>query len=169
MDAKAERRKENARRDEVIESRKSSKAMARRDEVVRLRETGLTYAQIGLVCGIGKPRVRQILKSKSRRDEAVRLREAGLTYLEIGRKFGITKERVRQIIKGNPPRRPVPDRAKVMLRISDVAQLLGVHPNTARRWSDRGMLKQYRLTSRGDRRFKREDVDAFLRERLGTG
>jgi excisionase family DNA binding protein len=113
--------------------------------------------------------VRQILKSRSRRDEAVRLREKGLTYLEIGRKFGITKERVRQIIKGNPPRRPVPDRAKVMLTISDAAQLLGVHPNTARRWSDRGLIRAYRITSRGDRRFKRKDVDAFLRERSGTG
>jgi len=143
-------------------------SVSRREHVISLREAGLTCAQIGLVCGIGKPRVRQILKSKSRRDEAVRLREAGLTYAEIGRRLGITKERARQIIKGDP-QRSVPDRAKVMLRISDVARLLGMHPNTVRRWSDRGILKQYRLGSRGDRRFKREDVDAFLRERSGTG
>ncbi len=138
--------------------------MATRDEVVRLREKGLTYTQIGLVCGIGKPRVRQILKSRSRFDEAVRLREAGLTYTEIGHRFGVTKERARQIIKGNP-QQSVPKRAKVMLRISDVAQLLGLHPNTVRRWSDRGMLRVYRIGSRGDRRYRREDVDGFLKER----
>jgi excisionase family DNA binding protein len=52
-----------------------------------------------------------------------------------------------------------------MLTISDVARLLNVHINTVRRWSNEGMLKGYRIGSRGDRRFRREDVDAFLKER----
>jgi hypothetical protein len=47
VDAKAERGKKNARRDEIIELRKSSKAMARRDEVVRLRESPLPLRREG--------------------------------------------------------------------------------------------------------------------------
>ncbi len=50
-----------------------------------------------------------------------------------------------------------------MLTISDVARLLRVHPNTIRLWSDRGLLKAYRIGYRRDRRFRREDIDSFLR------
>jgi len=50
-----------------------------------------------------------------------------------------------------------------MLTISEVAQLLHAHPNTVRLWSNDGLLKAYRLGRRGDRRFRPEDIDAFLR------
>ena len=49
-----------------------------------------------------------------------------------------------------------------MLTISEVAQLLNVHNNTVRRWSNQGVLKSYRIGSRGDRRFRQEDVSNFL-------
>jgi len=49
-----------------------------------------------------------------------------------------------------------------MLTISDVSQLLNVHINTVRRWSNQGILKSYRIGSRGDRRFRQEDIDNFL-------
>jgi excisionase family DNA binding protein len=49
-----------------------------------------------------------------------------------------------------------------LLTVRDVAFLLHVHANTVRRWSDIGVLKSYRISSRGDRRFKREDIDQFL-------
>ena len=100
----------------------------------------------------------------SRHDEVVRLRETSLTYAEIGRRFGISKERVRQILKGNPTQQKPDLQPKVMLRTSEAAQLLGLHPNTVRRWSKEGILKSYRISPRGDRRFKREDVDDFLQE-----
>jgi excisionase family DNA binding protein len=51
-----------------------------------------------------------------------------------------------------------------MLTTSDVARLLNVHMNTVRRWSNQGVLRAYRIGSRGDRRFRREDVDHFLAE-----
>lgn len=51
-----------------------------------------------------------------------------------------------------------------MLTVREVAQLLHIHTNTVRRWSDRGVLKAYRITRRGDRRFRREDVARFLAE-----
>jgi len=49
-----------------------------------------------------------------------------------------------------------------MLTISEVAQLLNVHINTVRRWSNQGILKSYRIGSRGDRRFRQENIDSFL-------
>jgi excisionase family DNA binding protein len=49
-----------------------------------------------------------------------------------------------------------------MLTIAETAYLLNVHINTVRRWSDQGMLKSYRIGTRGDRRFRREDIDSFL-------
>ncbi len=49
-----------------------------------------------------------------------------------------------------------------MLTVREVARLLHVHPNTLRRWSNNGRIKAYRITSRGDRRFKREEIAHFL-------
>ena len=49
-----------------------------------------------------------------------------------------------------------------MLTVSDVARLLNVHVNTVRRWSNQGILKAYRIGSRGDRRFQEEDIVGFL-------
>ena len=49
-----------------------------------------------------------------------------------------------------------------MLTVREVAKLLHVHSNTLRRWADQGIIRAYRITSRGDRRFKQEDVARFL-------
>ena len=50
-----------------------------------------------------------------------------------------------------------------MLSTTEVARLLRVHPNTVRHWANKGLLHAYRLGSRGDRRFKQEEVDSFLK------
>ncbi|UCG54220.1 MAG: helix-turn-helix domain-containing protein [Dehalococcoidia bacterium] len=49
-----------------------------------------------------------------------------------------------------------------MLTTSDVARILSVHINTVRRWSNQGVLKSYRIGSRGDRRYRKEDIDDFF-------
>ena len=96
----------------------------------------------------------------SRRTRVLQLRKTDLGYAEIGRRLGISRERARQIAKGKPsPRKP----SGVMLTTTAVAQFLGVHPNTVRHWSENGILKSYRIGPRGDRRFRREDVDDFLK------
>jgi len=106
----------------------------------------------------------QTVVSTSSRDEVVKLRETGLSYAEIGRRVGISRQRVRQILNEKPgPQKPV-GQPKVMLTTRDVAHLLGLHYNTVRRWSKRGILKSYRIGARFDRRFKREDIDSFLEE-----
>ncbi len=51
-----------------------------------------------------------------------------------------------------------------MLTVREVADLLHIHANTVRRWSDQGVLRAYRIARRGDRRFKHEDVARFLAE-----
>jgi excisionase family DNA binding protein len=51
-----------------------------------------------------------------------------------------------------------------MLTVREVASILGIHANTVRRWSEEGKLRAFRITKRGDRRFKREDINRFLYE-----
>lgn len=54
------------------------------------------------------------------------------------------------------------DAAGSLLTIQQVADILHAHPNSVRRWSDKGILPTYRIGGRLDRRFRREDVQAFL-------
>jgi len=49
-----------------------------------------------------------------------------------------------------------------MLTTSGVANMLHLHINTVRRWSNQGILKPYRIGPRGDRRFLRKDIAQFL-------
>ena len=49
-----------------------------------------------------------------------------------------------------------------MLTVSEVSKLLHVHPNTLRRWADKGIIKSYSISHRGDRRFVSRDIDHFL-------
>lgn len=51
-----------------------------------------------------------------------------------------------------------------MLTVREVSQLLHVHSNTLRRWSDQGIIKAYRIGPRGDRRFRAEDIAVLLLE-----
>lgn len=53
---------------------------------------------------------------------------------------------------------------KNLLSIQDAANLLGVHPETLRRWDNDGKLKAVKVGDRGDRWYKQEDL---LRIKLG--
>ncbi len=46
------------------------------------------------------------------------------------------------------------------LSLSDVAEMLGVHPSTVRAWANQGQL-QVQRTQGGHRRFRREDVELW--------
>jgi excisionase family DNA binding protein len=56
-------------------------------------------------------------------------------------------------------------RHNAMLTPRDVASLLSIDINTVRRWTNQGLLKAYRIGPRGDRRFRKEDIDLFLSEK----
>lgn len=61
----------------------------------------------------------------------------------------------------------VPERNDVstpVLTMKEASQLLHVHANTLRRWNRLGMIKAVRLGTRRDRRFKRDDLLAMMRE-----
>ena len=55
---------------------------------------------------------------------------------------------------------------KALLTVTQVAHRLNAHPHSVRRWADSGLLHCYRIGFRGDRRFKAEDMDAFLVTRI---
>jgi diguanylate cyclase (GGDEF)-like protein/excisionase family DNA binding protein len=48
------------------------------------------------------------------------------------------------------------------LSVTRAADVLGVHPNTVRTWSDAGRLRYYRINPRGDRRYRLSDLQRFL-------
>ncbi len=52
-----------------------------------------------------------------------------------------------------------------LLTVGQAARSLGVHPNTVRKWSNQGLLQPYRVGPRGDRRFRRSDVERLLEAR----
>ena len=61
------------------------------------------------------------------------------------------------------------DEIRPMLTVKEVAQLLHIHSNTVRRWANQGIIKAYRITRRGDRRFRREDISRFLADLSTNG
>jgi len=104
-----------------------------------------------------------------RRGEVAKLRETGLSFAEVGRQLGgISRQAVWQAVNPKPKKKREINSNfasdKVMLRTSEAAQLLGVHTNTVRRWSDQGILRAYLIFSRGDRRFRRQDLESFLKQ-----
>ena len=56
-----------------------------------------------------------------------------------------------------------------MLSVRQAADLLGVHPDTVRRWCDEGRLRYYQFSPRGWRRLSTEDVNTFMREHAHFG
>jgi diguanylate cyclase (GGDEF)-like protein/excisionase family DNA binding protein len=48
------------------------------------------------------------------------------------------------------------------LSVTRAAEVLGVHANTVRAWSDAGRLRYYRINPRGDRRYRHGDLQRFL-------
>ena len=49
-----------------------------------------------------------------------------------------------------------------LLTLQEACDILNVHPNTLRKWDKEGKLKAVRFGSRGDRRYKKEDILAFI-------
>ena len=51
-----------------------------------------------------------------------------------------------------------------LLRIRETAEMLSVNPETLRRWDRTGKLKAVIVSVRGDRRYKKEDIENFIKK-----
>jgi excisionase family DNA binding protein len=49
-----------------------------------------------------------------------------------------------------------------LLAVAEVANFLGIHSSTVRRWEKKGLLKSYAIGLRHNLRFKQEDILSFL-------
>lgn len=49
-----------------------------------------------------------------------------------------------------------------LLTAREAAEFLHVHVNTIKRLGDRGVLPFFRVSERGDRRYRRSDLESFL-------
>jgi excisionase family DNA binding protein len=102
------------------------------------------------------------------REEVTKLRETGLSYRGIGRQLGISRQAAWQAVNPKPKKkREIGSNLasdKIMLRAGEAALLLGVHANTIRRWGDKRILEAYIISARGDRRFRRTELESFLKQ-----
>ncbi len=65
-----------------------------------------------------------------------------------------------------------PDRKvenEAIMTCAEVAEFLRVHLSSVRRWSRSGELKAYKVGSRGDWRYREQDVRDFLYNTAGRG
>lgn len=103
--------------------------------------------------------------------EAIKVRNAAIILLhslgfspgEIGKLFHLAEKTVREIYRGQGARLMTGGTGSI-LTCAEAARVLRVHPNTVRRWADAGKLPSVRLGTRGDRRFKREELEKVVRE-----
>ena len=51
-----------------------------------------------------------------------------------------------------------------LLRIKEAAELLGVNPATLRKWDKEGKLLAVKISKRGDRRYRKEDIEKFINQ-----
>ena len=49
-----------------------------------------------------------------------------------------------------------------LLKIREAAGILSVNPETLRRWDRSGKLKAIIISERGDRRYRKEDIDNYI-------
>ena len=61
--------------------------------------------------------------------------------------------------------KPLPE----LLSLTEACEILKAHPNTLRQWDKKGILSAVRFGPRGDRRYKKEDIEKFINTRTKLG
>jgi len=51
-----------------------------------------------------------------------------------------------------------------IITLSEACELLRCHPNTLRKWDNKGVLKAIRFGVRGDRRYRKNDILNLLKK-----
>ena len=49
-----------------------------------------------------------------------------------------------------------------LLKIREAAEILNVNPETLRRWDRSGKLKAIIISKRGDRRYRKKDIEEYI-------
>lgn len=49
-----------------------------------------------------------------------------------------------------------------ILTLKQACELLNCHPNTLRNWDRKGVLKAIRFGTRGDRRYRKSDIEKMI-------
>lgn len=57
-----------------------------------------------------------------------------------------------------PKKNDIPE----LLTLQEACKLLKKHPNTLRKWDEKGILKAVRIGLRGDRMYKKEDIIVII-------
>lgn len=52
-----------------------------------------------------------------------------------------------------------------LLKIREAAEMLGINPETLRRWDNQGRLQAVRIGKRKDRRYKLEDLQKIIEDK----
>jgi len=55
-----------------------------------------------------------------------------------------------------------------LLTLAEACEVLKAHPNSLRKWDKDGILVAVRFGKRGDRRYKREDIEKFINTIIST-
>ncbi|KKR15505.1 MAG: DNA-binding protein, excisionase family [Candidatus Levybacteria bacterium GW2011_GWA1_39_32] len=50
-----------------------------------------------------------------------------------------------------------------LIKIREAAEMLSVNPETLRRWDRSGKLKAIIISKRGDRRYRKEDIEKIVK------
>jgi MerR HTH family regulatory protein len=109
------------------------------------------------------------------RDRIIELHKLGLPNAEIGRAIGVSRQRVWEVLNAKGKEKnynittilSAPKETRIApMPTSSVATLLGVNPNTIRRWSNNGLIQCFRLGPRNDRRFELQHVMEMVRPRI---
>lgn len=50
-----------------------------------------------------------------------------------------------------------------LLSLRETCEMLKVHPNTLRLWDKKGILKAVRFGTRGDRKYKKQDILGLIK------
>lgn len=52
-----------------------------------------------------------------------------------------------------------------IITLREACEILNCHPNTLRKWDNKGFLKAIRFGTRGDRRYRRNDILKIIKKR----
>jgi len=52
-----------------------------------------------------------------------------------------------------------------LITIRQAAEILSVHVETLRRWDKSGKLKAVKINSRGDRRYEKQEIENFIKNK----